>query len=472
MKFSMGLIGLAVMGANLARNLARNKIPTLVFNRTASKTETFIAAFGNEYLGASTDLDDFCARLEQPRRILLMVKAGAPVDQMLEQLLPHLSLGDIVIDGGNSFFQDTRRRTASLEAKGIHYVGMGISGGEEGALHGPSLMPGGSGASYEALKPVLKAIAAKADGDPCVAHIGPDGAGHYVKMVHNGIEYADMQLIADVYAVMKNVLHMDHAAMQAVWERWNQGRLSSYLVEITAKIMGTLDTDTGKPLLECILDTAGQKGTGKWTSSSALDLGVPVPTITEAVFARYLSAQRSLRLQAAASLPSPAAPAAEGTEADRDTVLQELEAALYAAKICAYAQGFALMAAAARAYHWSLDFAAIARIWRNGCIIRAAFLNTLSDIYQRQGDLENLLLDEHFGRTLCEAHAGWSHVTALAQAAGVPVPGLSSALSYFDLCRTAYASANLIQAQRDFFGAHTYQRLDKEGIFHTEWGEP
>ncbi|XOQ52608.1 MAG: 6-phosphogluconate dehydrogenase, decarboxylating [Succiniclasticum sp.] len=465
MKFSMGLIGLAVMGANLARNLARNKIPTLVFNRTAAKTEAFIQTYGNEYLGASTDLGDFCARLERPRRILLMVKAGAPVDQVLEQLLPHLTPGDIVIDGGNSFFQDTRRRTEALEAKGIHFVGMGISGGEEGALHGPSLMPGGSDASYKALEPVLKAIAAKAGGDPCVVHIGTDGAGHYVKMVHNGIEYADMQLIADVYGVMKNVLHMDHAEMQAVWQRWNQDRLSSYLVEITSKIMGTKDAETGKPLVECILDVAGQKGTGKWTSISALDLGVPTPTITEAVFARYLSAQHSLRQQAAQVLKPQAAPAVP----DKETVLQELEAALYASKICAYAQGFSLMAAAAREYHWSLNFASIARIWRSGCIIRAAFLDTLSDIFQRQEHLESLLLDKHFSQVLCEAHPGWSHVTALAQAAGVPVPGLSSALSYFDMCRTSYTSANLIQAQRDFFGAHTYQRRDKEGIFHTEW---
>ena len=305
---SMGLIGLAVMGANLARNLARNKIHTLVYNRTASKTEAFLQQFGNEYLTGSTDLADFCARLTKPRRILLMVKAGEPVDQMIAQLLPHLSPEDIVIDGGNSFYQDTRRRTKELEARGIHFVGMGISGGEEGALHGPSLMPGGSDASYEALEPILQAIAAKAEGGSCVAHIGPDGAGHYVKMVHNGIEYADMQLIADVYSIMKNVLRMDHQEMKALWEEWGRGRLSSYLVDITAKIMDRRDEKTGRPLLECVLDEAGQKGTGKWTGMSALDLGVPVPTIAEAVFARCLSSCRPMRLKASRILGTEAVP--------------------------------------------------------------------------------------------------------------------------------------------------------------------
>lgn len=465
---SMGLIGLAVMGANLARNLARNKIHTLVYNRTASKTEAFLQQFGNEYLTGSTDLADFCARLTKPRRILLMVKAGEPVDQMIAQLLPHLSPEDIVIDGGNSFYQDTRRRTKELEARGIHFVGMGISGGEEGALHGPSLMPGGSDASYEALEPILQAIAAKAEGGPCVAHIGPDGAGHYVKMVHNGIEYADMQLIADVYSIMKNVLRMDHQEMKALWEEWGRGRLSSYLVDITAKIMDRRDEKTGRPLLECVLDEAGQKGTGKWTGMSALDLGVPVPTIAEAVFARCLSSCRPMRLKASRILGTEAVP--EPFSLDRKKqVLEDLENALYASKICAYAQGFALMAAAAEEYHWTLHFPDIAKIWRNGCIIRAAFLNTLSDIYSRNPGLENLILDDHFSRLLKEARPGWGRTVSLAQAAGTAVPGLASALEYFDMCRTEYTSANLIQAQRDFFGAHTYRRRDEDGVFHTEW---
>ena len=425
---SMGLIGLAVMGANLARNLARNKIHTLVYNRTASKTEAFLQQFGNEYLTGSTDLADFCARLTKPRRILLMVKAGEPVDQMIAQLLPHLSPEDIVIDGGNSFYQDTRRRTKELEARGIHFVGMGISGGE----------------------------------------IGPDGAGHYVKMVHNGIEYADMQLIADVYSIMKNVLRMDHQEMKALWEEWGRGRLSSYLVDITAKIMDRRDEKTDRPLLECVLDEAGQKGTGKWTGMSALDLGVPVPTIAEAVFARCLSSCRPMRLKASRILGTEAVP--EPFSLDRKKqVLEDLENALYASKICAYAQGFALMAAAAEEYHWTLHFPDIAKIWRNGCIIRAAFLNTLSDIYSRNPGLENLILDDHFSRLLKEARPGWGRTVSLAQAAGTAVPGLASALEYFDMCRTEYTSANLIQAQRDFFGAHTYRRRDEAGVFHTEW---
>ncbi len=464
-KAQMGLIGLAVMGANLARNIARNEIKTLVYNRTASKTEDFIKEFGNDYLEAAYDLEAFCAGLTRPRRILMMVKAGNPVDQLINQLVPYLEAGDILIDGGNSFYEDTIRRTKELEEAGIIYVGMGISGGEEGALNGPSLMPGGSDQAYVELEPVLTAMAAKAEGMACVTHIGTDGAGHYVKMVHNGIEYADMQLICDTYSIMKNALGMSNAEMQAVWEKWNQGRLNSYLVEITSKIMTKMDEESGEPLVEKILDVAGQKGTGKWTSIAALELGVPAPTITEAVYARYMSSYKGMRQKAAAIYSKPAAISVE----DKEAVLADLEAALYASKICAYAQGFVLMAAAGKEYGWSLDFANIAKIWRNGCIIRAQFLNTLSDIFSKNNDLENLLLDDHFSGVLAESREGWCRVVALAKQAGVPVPGLSSALEYFDYSSTAYVSANLIQAQRDFFGAHTYQRVDKEGTFHTEW---
>jgi 6-phosphogluconate dehydrogenase len=465
---TIGLIGLAVMGANLARNLAGHEIPTAVFNRTTSKTDAFIEQYGNDFLKGCHTLEELVGSLEKPRRILLMVKAGKPVDILIDQLVPLLDKNDILIDGGNSFYEDTIRRTQYLESKGIHFVGMGISGGEEGALHGPSLMPGGSDESYQALKPILEAMAAKAEGEPCVTHIGTDGAGHYVKMVHNGIEYADMQLISDVYSIMKDVLHMSHEEMKSVWESWGKGRLNSYLIDITAIIMGKQDSETGKPLLECVLDVAGQKGTGRWTSLSALNLGIPTPTITEAVFARCLSACRPMRLKASRILKKPAS---VSLPVSKEQILSDLEQALYASKICAYAQGFHLMRAAGEEFGWKLDFAAISRIWRNGCIIRAGFLNTLSDIFTRHPDLENLILDEHFSQALLDAQEGWSRVVSLAGKAGAAVPGLSSALQYFNSCRTEYTNANLIQAQRDFFGAHTYQRIDKKGTFHSEWSE-
>jgi len=487
-KAKVGLIGLAVMGANLARNLADKKIQTLVFNRTAAKTEQFMREFGTmPCLQAAFSLEELVRNLERPRRIILMIQAGAPVDAMLDTLVPLLEPGDIIIDGGNSYYEDTRRRSVSLAARDLEFVGMGVSGGEEGALHGPSLMPGCSRKAYVQMEPVLQAISAKAGTDgkePCVAYIGTDGAGHYVKMVHNGIEYADMQLIADIYSVMRRVLGMEPEEMAQVWDEWNRGVLASYLVEITANILRKKDGETGRPMVDVILDVAKQKGTGRWTSMSALELGVAVPTITEAVFARNMSCYKEERKKLAtvyANMSGPAAPGAdvynngipEKTEfpaAERKAQLLEyLHDALYAAKICAYAQGFNLLGAASDAYGWDLQMDKISKIWRNGCIIRARFLDDVSDSFAKQPDMKNLLFSSFFAEALKKARAGWGEVVSLAARYGVSVVGLSSALSYFDAYHTADGNANILQAQRDYFGAHTYQRVDKEGSFHTEW---
>ncbi len=472
---NIGVIGLAVMGANLARNLADKKIRTVVYNRSAAKTKEFMEAYGAcEFLEQAEDLAELTAKLTRPRKIILMIKAGEPVDAMLEALLPFLESGDIIIDGGNSFFEDTVRRSKSLAAKGIEYVGMGVSGGEEGALHGPSLMPGCTLAAYKELEPMLKAIAAKAGAersDACVAHIGNGGAGHYVKMVHNGIEYADMQLIADVYSVMHKVLRLSAEEMSTVFAEWNTGELSSYLVEITADILARKDSETGKPMVEMILDKAGQKGTGKWTGISALELGVPVPTISEAVFARNLSSlkeERVLLAEKFSALPS----AGEELTPERKTAyVEDLRRTLYAAKICAYAQGFNLLAAAGEHYDWQLNLGEIAKIWRNGCIIRAAFLDHVSESFAENKELRNLLFSEYFAEALQTAYAGWCRILHLAAEAGVAVPALSSAHAYFNGYRTANGNANILQAQRDYFGAHTYERIDKDGFYHTEWQE-
>ena len=465
------------MGANLARNLANHNIQTLMFNRTAAKTEQFMKDFGdNPCLQAAYSLEELVQNLERPRKIILMIQAGAPVDAMLDTLTPLLEAGDIVIDGGNSYFEDTRRRSAKLAERGMEFVGMGVSGGEEGALHGPSLMPGCSRKAYVQLEPMLQAISAKAreDGkEPCVTYIGSDGAGHYVKMVHNGIEYADMQLIADVYTIMRHVLGMEAGEMADVWDEWNKGELSSYLVEITANILRKKDAETGKPMVDVILDVAKQKGTGRWTSMSALELGVATPTITEAVFARNMSTYKEERKELEkvyAGLQDTAVKAAF-TEEEKAQLLEDLRNTLYAAKICAYAQGFNLMGTASETYGWDLQMDRISKIWRNGCIIRARFLDDVSDSFAKQRGMKNLLFSDFFADALKKGRAGWGRVVALAAERGVSVVALSSALSYFDAYRTASGNANVLQAQRDYFGAHTYQRVDKEGSFHTEWME-
>ena len=478
-KAKIGLIGLAVMGANLARNLANNNIQTLVFNRTAAKTEQFMRDFGsNPCLQAAYSMEELVQNLERPRKIIMMIQAGPAVDAMLDTLTPLLEAGDIVIDGGNSYFEDTRRRSERLAEQGIEFVGMGVSGGEEGALHGPSLMPGCSRKAYVQLEPVLQAISAKAGEsgrEPCVTYIGTDGAGHYVKMVHNGIEYADMQLIADVYTIMRQVLGMEPGEMAKVWDEWNKGELSSYLVEITANILKKKDAETGKAMVDVILDVAKQKGTGRWTSMSALELGVATPTITEAVFARNMSGYKEERKELEtvyADLTGPTGnKKASFTEAEKAQLLEDLRDTLYAAKICAYAQGFNLLGTASETYGWDLQMDKISKIWRNGCIIRARFLDDVSDSFAKQAGMKNLLFSDFFAEALKKARTGWGRVVALAAERGVSVVALSSALSYFDAYRTANGNANVLQAQRDYFGAHTYQRVDKEGSFHTDWME-
>ncbi|WP_296980101.1 NADP-dependent phosphogluconate dehydrogenase [uncultured Dialister sp.] len=466
-KSQFGLIGLAVMGANLARNMASKGVKTLVYNRTAAKTKKFLEDFGDSpnLCGVFT-LKDFVSQLEKPRKIILLIKAGKPVDDMLDELIPLLDQGDIIIDGGNSFFKDTQRRSHKMESLGFEYVGMGVSGGEEGALHGPSLMPGCSKGAYEQIQPVLDAISAKAEGEPCVDYIGTDGAGHYVKMVHNGIEYADMQLISEVYTIMRHVLNMSVEDIAEVFDKWNQGRLSSYLIEITASILKKKDVETGKPIVDIILDKAGQKGTGKWTSLSALELGVPTPTMTEAVFARDMSSMKEERVELDKKYND--IRFASDT-LDKDSLLADLEKTLYASKICAYAQGFNLIGTAGEVYGWHLNLGHLAKIWRNGCIIRAAFLNVVSDSFDSNPSMKNLLFSDFFASALKEARPGWGRIVSLAAEAGVGIPALSSALAYFDAYHTPVGNANIIQAQRDYFGAHTYERVDKEGHFHTDW---
>ena len=450
-KAKIGLIGLAVMGANLARNLANNNIQTLVFNRTAAKTEQFMRDFGsNPCLQAAYSMEELVQNLERPRKIIMMIQAGPAVDAMLDTLTPLLEAGDIVIDGGNSYFEDTRR--------------------------------GCSRKAYVQLEPMLQAISAKAGEsgkEPCVTYIGTDGAGHYVKMVHNGIEYADMQLIADVYTIMRQVLGMEPEEMAKIWDGWNKGELSSYLVEITANILKKKDAETGKAMVDVILDVAKQKGTGRWTSMSALELGVATPTITEAVFARNMSVYKEERTaleKVYADLPETLEAAAccrkaAFTEEEKAQMLEDLRNTLYAAKICAYAQGFNLLGTASETYGWDLQMDKISKIWRNGCIIRARFLDDVSDSFAKQAGMKNLLFSDFFAEALKKARAGWGRVVALAAERGVSVVALSSALSYFDAYRTANGNANMLQAQRDYFGAHTYQRVDKEGSFHTEWTE-
>jgi 6-phosphogluconate dehydrogenase len=466
-----------VMGENLALNIARNGYPLVVYNRTLARTEEYLAgsAAGTGIAGAGS-LAEFVAALERPRQIILMVKAGAPVDAVLTELIPLLDPGDIVIDGGNSYFRDTERRAAEVTAQGLHYVGMGVSGGELGALWGPSLMPGGSREAYDIIEPMLVAIAAKTEHGPCVTYIGPDGSGHYVKMIHNGIEYGDMQLIAETYDVMRSALQLPATEIGAIFSNWNRGPLASYLIEVTADVLGFVDQESGKPLVDYILDAAEQKGTGRWTIESALELASPVPTIDAAVTARMLSSQRPLRLRASQVLNGPtppggpdAAAAMLGDGAGTDSALSALERSLYFAKISSYAQGMALLAAASAAYTWNLNLSEIARIWTGGCIIRAAFLAEIMRAYRETPTLENLLLDPRIADLSDNSVNGARRANITARTWGIPAPGLSSAIDYFDTLRQSSLPANLIQAQRDYFGAHTYLRHDREGIFHTVW---
>ena len=465
----LGVTGLATMGQNLARNAARHGFPVAVHNRTATRTRELLEHHGHEgeFAGAFS-VEEFVAALARPRRILVMVKAGPPVDAVLDELAPHLDAGDLLIDGGNSFFEDTRRREQNLAGRGLRFLGTGVSGGEEGALHGPSIMPGGTAEAYGLVERLLTTIAAQVDGVPCCRLIGPDGAGHYVKMVHNGIEYADMQLIAEAYDLLGQGLGLGAAELAEVFERWNQGDLDSFLIEITAKVLRQVDAATGRPLVDQILDEAEQKGTGRWAVQSALELGVPVTGITEAVFARVLSSQREQRQAAAKALPGPSARAA-GAAAER--LVDEVREALYASKVVAYAQGFEQIAAAADAYGWDVDLGGLATIWRGGCIIRARFLDRIREAYEAHPDLRNLLLADYFRDAVAGAQDAWRRVVAAAVELGVPTPAFASSLAYYDGFRRERGPANLLQGLRDFFGAHTYRRLDRPGSFHTRWSE-
>ncbi|MCY8047978.1 NADP-dependent phosphogluconate dehydrogenase [Bacillus haynesii] len=465
-KQQIGVVGLAVMGKNLALNIESRGFSVSVYNRSSAKTEEFLKEAEGKNVVGTYSIEEFVASLEKPRKILLMVKAGTPTDATIQSLLPHLEKGDILIDGGNTYYKDTQRRNRELAESGIHFIGTGVSGGEEGALKGPSIMPGGQKEAHELVKPILEAISAKVDGEPCTTYIGPDGAGHYVKMVHNGIEYGDMQLISESYFILKHIVGLSSDELHEVFSEWNKGELDSYLIEITADIFTKKDEETGKPLVDVILDKAGQKGTGKWTSQSALDLGVPLPIITESVFARFISSMKEERVKASKLLAGPEAkPSAE----NKEELIEAVRKALFMSKICSYAQGFAQMKAASEEYGWDLKYGDIAMIFRGGCIIRAAFLQKIKEAYDRDPELDNLLLDPYF-KNIVESYQGALRKTiSLAVEQGIPVPCFSSALAYFDSYRTATLPANLIQAQRDYFGAHTYERTDKEGIFHTEW---
>ena len=467
-KADIGLIGLAVMGENLTLNMVSHGFTVAVWNRTVEKVTKFTEGrgAGKSVIGC-TSMEELVASLEKPRKVFLMVKAGKPVDDMIDRLLPLLDDGDIIIDGGNAHFPDTIRRTAQVEAAGKLFIGTGVSGGEEGALNGPSMMPGGSTAAWSAVKPIFQAICAKvADGTPCCDWVGENGAGHFVKMVHNGIEYGDMQLICEAYQLMRDLMGLTDGEMQEVFRQWNETELDSYLIEITANILGVQDTD-GAPLVEKILDTAGQKGTGKWTGIAAMDEGVPLTLIGEAVFARCLSAMKAERTEAAAAFPH-TVPTFTG---DRAAMIEDIRQALYAAKIVSYAQGYALLREAAKTYGWDLNYGGIALMWRGGCIIRSVFLGRIKDAYDRNPGLSNLLLDPYFRDTVAALVPAWRRVAAAAVSSGVPAPAMTAALSYFDGYTTERLSANLLQAQRDYFGAHTYERTDapRGQFFHTNW---
>src|SRR5213080_1375569 len=469
MQSDIGLIGLAVMGENLALNMESKGFPVAVFNRTAAVTEKFVTTRGKRKKITSTKtIEEFIAALKRPRKVMMMIKAGKPVDQVIAEVAALLEKGDVLIDGGNSLFTDTQRRFHDLEGKGIHYIGCGVSGGEEGALKGPSLMPGGSRESYEIIAPIFRKIAAQVDGEPCCRYMGPDGAGHYVKMVHNGIEYGDMQLICEAYAILKDVVGMDDKALAETFTEWNKSELDSYLIDITAKIFRKKDPETGKPLVDVILDKAGQKGTGLWTLQSAIAQSVVISTINAAVEARVISSRKDERVAASKILPQPKPKQFAG---DRKKLIDAVRNALYASKIVSYAQGMELLGAASKQYNWNLNFGDIATIWRGGCIIRAKFLNRIVEAYERDRNLHNLLLDPYFTDIIKNMQDNWRVAVAAAVEHGVAVPAFSASLAYFDSYRSARLPSNLLQAQRDFFGAHTYERVDKPGLFHTEWIE-
>lgn len=476
-KADIGVVGLAVMGQNLVLNIADHGFRVAVFNRTVSTAQAFVARHPEQSLSLAENYEALCAQLASPRRILLMVKAGNPVDDAIEQLLPLMDAGDILIDGGNSLYADTDRRMARCETQGIHYMGLGVSGGEQGARFGPSLMPGGDAAAWPIMKPMLQAIAAKAQGEPCCQWVGEGGAGHYVKMVHNGIEYGDMQLIAEAYHVLRLVGGLEAPALSEVFDQWQQGVLDSYLIEITRDIF-KVKAEDGTPLVDKILDSAGQKGTGKWTGINALELGVPLTLIGEAVFARYLSSLKSSRIKASAILPAPVLADENGLKAELDTdalaqLIDAVHDALYASKIVSYAQGFMLLKTAAQDYGWSIDFGDVALMWRGGCIIRSRFLGNIKEAFDKQPDLESLFLDDFFRSALERCQKGWRKAISIAVEYGVPVPAFSAALAFYDGYRCDPLPANLIQAQRDYFGAHTYERLDRPRgeFFHTEWNQ-
>lgn len=467
-KCDFGLIGLAVMGQNLVLNMDDHGFKVAVFNRTVARVDEFLSgkAKGTQVVGTKS-VEEFVSLLNKPRQVMLLVKAGDPVDAFIELLLPFLEEGDIIIDGGNSNYNDTIRRTEYVESKGLLYIGTGVSGGEEGARYGPSIMPGGSKGAWPLVKEIFQAVAAKVDdGSPCCDWVGENGAGHYVKMVHNGIEYGDMQLICEAYEIMKNLIGMSYPEMHEVFAEWNEGKLDSYLIEITRDILGFQD-ESDDYVVDKILDTAGQKGTGKWTAISALEMGIPLTLISEAVLSRFLSALKEDRVKAAKILTGPE-PQIGG---NKEEILQSLHDALYASKIISYAQGFMLMRSAAKEYNWKLNYGGIALMWRGGCIIRSAFLGKIKEACDKNPDLDNLLLDEFFKGEIDKAQTGWRHMISTAVAAGIPIPAMSSALAFYDGYRNERLPANLLQAQRDYFGAHTYERVDKPRgeFFHTNW---
>lgn len=466
----IGVVGLAVMGSNIARNFANNGHTVAVYNRTAAKTEKFMADFGDSgSFVPSETIEDFVASLERPRRALIMVQAGAGTDAVISQLADAMDEGDIIIDGGNALYTDTIRREKDMSERGLNFVGAGISGGEEGALNGPSIMPGGPAESWDALGPLLESVSAKIDGTPCVTHIGPDGAGHFVKMVHNGIEYADMQVIGEAYQLLRYGAGLSPAEISDIFREWNSGDLDSYLIQITAEVLAQVDAETGKPLIDVIVDAAGQKGTGRWTVKAALDLGIPVTGIGEAVFARALSGAQKQREATIGSLPSGELQTLESLGVNKDTFVEDVRRALYASKLVAYAQGFDEIAAGSAEHNWDVDPRDLATIWRGGCIIRAKFLNRIVEAYNTNPELETLILDPYFKGELEGLVDSWRRVIILATQIGQPIPVFASSLSYYDSLRAERLPAALIQGQRDFFGAHTYRRVDKEGSFHTLW---
>ena len=465
----IAVVGLATMGMNLARNLARNGFGVSVYNRTTSRVDDFMKQYGTEgAFSAAHSPEELVRQLDKPRRILMMVKAGPPVDETIDHLAPHLEAGDILIDGGNSYFLDTVRRGKALEARGLRFIGTGVSGGEEGALLGPSIMPGGDRDAYQQVEPMLTKISAHVDGDPCCTYIGPGGAGHYVKMVHNGIEYADIQLIAEAYDLLTHALNLGAEDLSRIFSEWNKGDLESYLIQITSEVLGKRDRATGRPLVDVIVDEAEQKGTGKWASQSALDLGIPVTAITEAVFARSLSALKADRQVAARTLIGPNG---GGKAPAPASLIDDVRSALYASKIVAYAQGFEEMQAASTENGWDLQLGAIARIWRGGCIIRARFLNRITEAYAAETGIKNLLLVPYFRDAIASTQDAWRRVIGVAVERGIPVPAFSSSLAYYDAYRRERLPANLVQGLRDYFGAHTYRRIDRAGSFHTRWAQ-